>query len=140
MQITPRFAHRRIAMVAAAALLACLAAGGCKKKEAPQQEAQPPAPGAPPAAMSGPMGDEQKLAMGRAIFNKQCASCHGEEGKGAGSQPGPSLAKADFKYGRTPEAIKESIVKGRPGGMPAFGNLQEIEVETIVAYVLSLKK
>ena len=129
-------------IIIAAALAAALAAAGCKQQEKPAQApAETPAQGTvPQTTMGGPMSDQQRLAMGGAIFSKQCASCHGNEGNGAGSRGGPSLQKADFKYGRTPEAIKESIMKGRPGGMPAFTNLQEIEVDTVTAYVLSLKK
>lgn len=133
--------HRSI--IVAAALAGCLAASGCKpQQEKPAQApAEKPAQGSvPQTAMGGPMSDQQKLAMGGAIFKKQCVSCHGSEGNGAGSRSGPSLQRAEFKYGRTPEAIKESIMKGRPGGMPAFTNLQEIEVETVTAYVMSLKK
>ncbi|GLI36943.1 c-type cytochrome [Geobacter hydrogenophilus] len=129
--------HRSI--IVAAILAGCLAAAGCKQQEKPvQAPAEKPATGAvTQTTMGGPMSDQQKQAMGKAIFKKQCASCHGEEGKGMSA---PSLQKADFKYGRTPEAIKETITKGRPGGMPAFGSLQEIEVETVAAYVLSLKR
>ncbi|MBT1076140.1 c-type cytochrome [Geobacter grbiciae] len=129
--------HRSIIVVAI--LAGCLAAAGCKQQEKPvQAPAEKPATGAvPQTTMGGPMSDQQTQAMGKAIFKKQCAGCHGEEGKGMSA---PSLQKADFKYGRTPEAIKETITKGRPGGMPAFGNLQGIEVETLVAYVMSLKK
>ncbi|WP_306534767.1 c-type cytochrome [Geobacter sp.] len=133
--------HRSI--VVAAVLAGCLAAAGCKpQQEKPAQApAETPAQGTvPQTTMGGPMSDQQKAAMGGAIFKKQCASCHGSEGSGAGSRSGPSLQRAEFKYGRTPEAIKESITKGRPGGMPAFSSLQEIEVETLVAYVMSLKK
>lgn len=129
-------------LIAAAALAVGLTAAGCKQQEKPAQApAEMPAQGTvPQTTMGGPMSDQQKLAMGGAIFRKQCASCHGDGGNGAGSRSGPSLQKADFKYGRTPEAIKESITKGRPGGMPAFTNLQEIEVDTVTAYVMSLKK
>lgn len=129
-------------LIVAAALAVGLTAAGCKQQEKPAQApAEAPAQGTvPQTTMGGPMSDQQKLAMGGAIFSKQCASCHGSEGNGAGSRSGPSLQKADFKYGRTPEAIKESITKGRPGGMPAFTNLQEIEVDTVTAYVMSLKK
>lgn len=130
-------------MAVAPLLVACLLAAGCKSKQeqpAPPP-AQAPAQGAPQATMGGAMSDQQMQAMGAAIFKKQCATCHGTEGNGGGSRSGPSLQKAEFKYGRTPEAIRESIVKGRPGGMPAFGaNLQEIEVDTLVSYVMGLKK
>lgn len=129
-------------LIVAAALAVGLTAAGCKQQDKPAQApAETPVQGTvPQTTMGGPMSEQQKLAMGGAIFKKQCASCHGNEGNGAGSRSGPSLQRADFKYGRTPEAIKESITKGRPGGMPAFTNLQEIEVETVVAYVMSLKK
>lgn len=132
--------HRKI--IVAAILAGCLVTAGCKQQEKPAQApAEKPAQGAvPQSTMGGPMSGQQKLAMGGAIFKKQCASCHGSEGNGAGSRSGPSLQRAEFKYGRTPEAIKESITKGRPGGMPAFSNLQEIEVETLTAYVMGLKK
>ncbi len=126
-------------IIVVAILAGCLATAGCKQQEKPAQApAEKPATGAvPQTTMGGPMSDQQKMAMGGAIFKKQCASCHGEEGKG---MKAPSLQRADFKYGRTPEAVKESITKGRPGGMPAFGTLQEIEVETLTAYVMNLKK
>lgn len=129
-------------LIVAAALAVGLTAAGCKQQEKPAQApAETPAQGTvPQTTMGGPMSEQQKLAMGGAIFRKQCASCHGNEGNGAGTRSGPSLQRADFKYGRTPEAIRESVTKGRPGGMPPFTNLQEIEVETVVAYVMSLKK
>ncbi|WP_298432052.1 cytochrome c [Geobacter sp.] len=124
-------------LAAACLLAACLLAVGCKSKQ--EQPAQAPASAPPQATMGGQMSEQQKLAMGGAIFRKNCASCHGAEGNGG--QNGPSLQRAGLKYGRTPEAIRKSIVKGRPGGMPAFGTtLQEIEVNTLVAYVISLKK
>lgn len=129
-------------MAVAPLLVACLLAAGCKAKE--QQPAPPPAQapaqGVPQTTMGGPMSEQQTQAMGAAIFRKQCASCHGSDGNGLGSRSGPSLQRAEFKYGRTPEAIRESIAKGRPGGMPPFANLQEIEIDTLVSYVMGLKK
>ncbi|ADI85272.1 c-type cytochrome [Geobacter sulfurreducens] len=135
-----RHLHRAAVLVA---MMSALAATGCSKKEAPQAPA--PSAGAPqtgaPAAMPEGMSGQQQTAMGRAIFNKRCASCHGTDGNGAGSRSGPALDQAQFKYGRTPEAIKESIAKGRPNGMPAFGSaFQEIEIDTLVGFVLSLHK
>lgn len=127
--------HRAAVLVA---MMSALAATGCSKKEAPQAPA--PSAGAP-AAMPEGMNDQQQTAMGRAIFNKRCASCHGTDGNGMGTSSGPALDQAQFKYGKTPEAVKESILKGRPNGMPAFGSaLQEIEIDTLVGFVLSLHK
>lgn len=129
---------RRGARNAAIVLALCFVAAGCSKKEAPEAPKAPQGQMAPQGAM-GQMSDQQKVAMGGAIFSKKCAPCHGADG--SGGTTGPSLQKAEFKYGRTPEAVAESITKGRPGGMPAFGKeLQDIEVNTLTAYVLSLKK
>ena len=140
--LSPYTTVLRLTLAIAAVVAYLTASTGCKPQ---QQSSAPPTPqaqnpGAPPAAMAGPMSDQQKIAMGRAIFNKRCANCHGTDGSGFGSKKGPSLQRAEFTYGRTPEAITESIVKGRPGGMPAFGAVyQEIEIQTIVAFILSLK-
>ncbi|RNC65434.1 MAG: cytochrome C [Desulfuromonadales bacterium] len=143
-----RAPHRTIPFaIAVLSLAATLGAAGCKPQQNTPAQAppQPPAPamaqGAPQAAVNGAMNDQQRQAMGSAIFKKKCASCHGDEGNGKGSRSGPSLQNAGLKYGNTAEAVRESISKGRPGGMPAFGHVfQEIEIETLVAYVLSLKK
>ena len=122
-------------------IAALLALAGCSKSKEPAP-AQQPAPAAmAPQGMGGPqtMGDQQKLAMGKAIFSKKCASCHGSEGIGTGPA-GPALKGREYTYGKTAEAIALSIRNGRPKGMPAFGNsFQDIEVETLTAYLLSLK-
>lgn len=132
---TRRCLQRAVALLA---IMSALTALGCSKQE-PQQ---PPAPTAgTPSAMPDGMSGQQQTAMGRAIFNKRCASCHGTDGNGKGSRSGPALNQPTYKYGNTPEAIRESIIKGRPNGMPAFGSaLQEIEIDTLVSYVMSLNK
>ena len=76
------------------------------------------------------------LAMGKKEFAARCASCHGQNGKGGFA---PDLTSKTFKYGRTAQAVKETITGGRPGGMPAFGNeVSHEQMEGLVQYVLSL--
>jgi cytochrome c oxidase cbb3-type subunit 3 len=66
--------------------------------------------------------------------------CHGNEGNGFGSRRGPSLKRQEYKYGRTREAVMESIRHGRPKGMPAYGKLfTEEQLEALTSYVLTLK-
>ena len=98
----------------------------------------------PPKATSGPR-EEKALAVapaeqetdGAALYAEKCAMCHGENGKGSGI--GPNLASPDYIYGKTPEAITESIAMGRSGGMPAFSNqLSDGEIELLVNFLLSL--
>ncbi|SDM34971.1 cytochrome c oxidase, cbb3-type, subunit III [Geoalkalibacter ferrihydriticus] len=83
--------------------------------------------------------DADLLKIGEEVFNRMCAVCHGTRGSGRGTRPGPSLQRADFDYGRTPEAVKMSIRDGRPGGMPFFHHaLSDEELEAVTLYVLSL--
>ena len=79
---------------------------------------------------------EEYLAVGKKEFAARCVSCHGPEARGG---IGPDLTRKEFKYGRTEQAIAESIAAGRPGGMPSFKNeLSHEKIEGLVAYILSL--
>jgi len=54
---------------------------------------------------------------------------------------GPPLIKKDWIYGGEPENLFETIVKGRPKGMPTWGGrIPEYQVWQIVAYVRSLNE
>ena len=70
---------------------------------------------------------------GRALFLKNCAHCHGADAHG---DEGPDLHKLDF----TDEWIANRIRKGKAGQMTAFaGKLQPAEIDSLVAYVRTLK-
>lgn len=99
-----------------------------------QAQRQPPQTAAAGVVAGPPQTD---TAAGRELYASRCAACHGAEGKGG---IGPDLTRPDYKYGRTLEAVAESIRNGRPAGMPAFGNqLSAAETESLAAFVLSLK-
>jgi cytochrome c oxidase cbb3-type subunit III len=73
---------------------------------------------------------------GKKDFAERCASCHGPDAKGG---IGPDLTRKQFKYGRSAADVTQSVVEGRPGGMPSFKNdLSHEKIEGIVQYVLSL--
>lgn len=82
--------------------------------------------------------DPQAMGMGERLFLNNCAACHGSDGRGA--KGFPNLADADWLWGGSHEAIKESITKGRNGVMPpmaaALGSAEE--VRNVAHYVLSL--
>jgi cytochrome c oxidase cbb3-type subunit 3 len=81
--------------------------------------------------------DDDALKIGQRLYVNYCASCHGSD---AGGGPGfPNLRDDDWLYGGEPEAIKTSILDGRTGAMPAWGEvLKEQGVDEVAAYVLSL--
>ena len=77
-------------------------------------------------------------AIGQRLFLTYCATCHGSDAKGA--RGFPNLTDKDWLYGGTPDAIKESIMNGRNGMMPAMGAALggAKGVEEVASYVQSL--
>ena len=88
---------------------------------------------------SGHLSEKQKedyRTLGKNVFVERCVACHGVDARGL---IGADLTRKDFKYGKTRAALTETISKGRPGGMPAFGNnLSREKIEGVVQYILSL--
>jgi cytochrome c oxidase cbb3-type subunit 3 len=77
------------------------------------------------------------LKMGFRLFSNNCAVCHGSDG---GGNPGfPNLTDNDWLYGGTPEKIHETLVLGRRGAMPAWGQiLGERGIADVAEYVLQI--
>lgn len=76
------------------------------------------------------------IAEGYRLYQwMNCAGCHGLRGGGG---MGPPFADGRWIYGSEPENIFQSIVQGRPDGMPSFRALQAEQVWQLVAYVRSL--
>jgi cytochrome c oxidase cbb3-type subunit 3 len=146
-----RFAMRP-ALAALAATLAAVTgcAGGDSEPLPPAAMAQQRTPvvtsdlraGAAPAsapARNPYAQDEHALTAGRELYTAMnCAGCHGPAGGGG---IGPPLADADWIYGGQPENVVQSILQGRPNGMPAFGpKLPASEAWKIATYVEQLSK
>jgi cytochrome c oxidase cbb3-type subunit 3 len=65
-----------------------------------------------------------------------CAGCHSP---GGGGGMGPPHTDDFWLYGSSPENIYDSIVKGRPNGMPSYsGRISSSDLWKLVAYVRSL--
>ncbi len=79
-----------------------------------------------------------------ALFLKNCASCHGKDGRAktfkAKLNHAQNLTSPKWQASITDEHIFISILKGN-GKMPAFGKkLSENEIAALVTYVRMLKK
>ena len=86
---------------------------------------------------SHPASDPRHIAMGRQLYAAYCAACHGTTA--SGGVVGPDLLGTTFKYGKSRAAISQSILKGRPGGMPSFeAHLKPQEVAYLADYLLQL--
>jgi cytochrome c oxidase cbb3-type subunit 3 len=78
-------------------------------------------------------------AVGKKIFAENCASCHGDAGKGNQELGAPNLTDQIWLYGSDEASLVESITNGRAGVMPAWvGRLDPVTVKALTVYVHSL--
>ena len=76
---------------------------------------------------------------GKAIFEEQCAGCHGEDGKGDQEQGGPNLTDGIWLYADGRDAVVAQIKAARHGVMPAWeGRLDDVSIKLVALYVHSL--
>jgi cytochrome c oxidase cbb3-type subunit 3 len=89
---------------------------------------------------------------GKTIYQKECAKCHGDAGAGDGAM-GQKLKDKPTNWTAGGGGLKdlddakitESIKKGggaigKSKAMPAYPRLSDAEVQSVVAYVKTLKK
>ncbi len=90
-------------------------------------------------SMSGRTVDGKHAALGKDIYNTNCAICHGGDGKGNYMFGAPNLTDDIWLYGGSQKKITESVVKGRNGIMPAHKEfLGEAKIHILSAYIYSL--
>jgi cytochrome c oxidase cbb3-type subunit 3 len=91
-------------------------------------------------SLSGlPVDPKADLAAGRKIFVDNCATCHGDTGKGNRELGSANLTDAIWEYGSSREIVIETIWSGRGGVMPAWsGRLSEPTIKALAVYVHSL--
>ena len=78
--------------------------------------------------------DPAALKMGGRLFASNCSVCHGSDAKGAFGFP--NLTDASWRWGGDADTIKATIMGGRIGMMPAWGEvLGEEGVKNVSAYV-----
>jgi cytochrome c oxidase cbb3-type subunit III len=138
------------------ALLLALALTACEREQRrfteiaplsgrPQPQAntelQPGTPGAPgpqsKTTVPAPYGQNAwAVSEGKRLYTWfNCVGCHAHGGGGMG----PPLIDENWIYGSEPGNIYDTIVQGRPNGMPAFGGkLGDQQVWQLVAYVRAL--
>ncbi len=111
---------------------------GALLPESAETAARPePAEPAPPAEPAGPM-------PGVALFDKNCARCHGRAA--AGGPGGPPLVHRIYEPGHHADAAFHLAVRQGVrahhwnfGDMPAIPGVSEAEVDQIIAYVRALQ-
>ena len=84
-------------------------------------------------------GSGEPSADGAALFEENCAACHGEDGTGVAELGAPNLANQIWLYGGSREDIIGQINRPRHGVMPPWaGRLDDAEIKQVTIYVHSL--
>jgi cytochrome c oxidase cbb3-type subunit 3 len=134
--------------IAISVYLVALAAASCERESRPIDRlsgvtSEPPSltdlhagPPPPPPTLSPFQQNAWGMAEGKRLFRfYNCAGCHANGGGGMG----PALMDDKWIYGSHPANIFESIVEGRPNGMPTWRNkIPDAQVWQLVAYVQSM--
>jgi len=90
-------------------------------------------------SLSNKADDAAAATRGAAVFEQNCASCHGADAKGNQELGAPNLTDAIWLYGGDKETIVQTISHGRGGVMPAWGGrLSAATVKELALYVHSL--
>jgi cytochrome c oxidase cbb3-type subunit 3 len=78
-------------------------------------------------------------ARGAAIFETNCAVCHGANGEGGRQVGAPKLTDAIWLYGGDRASLTATITQPRNGVMPRWGErLDPVTIKMLAAYVYSL--
>jgi cytochrome c oxidase cbb3-type subunit 3 len=132
-------------------LLACTLLAGCYKPPTAMPSEYSDRQGAIESALSPGSGhsiivndrraadyydNAEAVNTGRILFGQfNCTGCHSNGGGGMG----PSLMDDVWIYGGRLEQIHQTIIDGRPNGMPAWGGqIPDQQVWKIAAYVRSM--
>jgi cytochrome c oxidase cbb3-type subunit 3 len=89
--------------------------------------------------LSGREKQSAAARRGAALFETNCAVCHGPDGKGDRVQGAPNLTDAISLYGLDRATLTDTITNARYGVMPRWGQrLDPATIRMLTAYVHSL--
>ena len=91
------------------------------------------------ASLSGIEHDAAHVETGKAVYEENCAACHGDGGEGIRELGAPKLNDALWLYGGTVDQIATQIANPKHGMMPAWqARLGDATVKQLAIYVHSL--
>ena len=140
---------RTVLKLACCAAACALAFAACKREQRSFRDSPPAArldtvaqspimPGTPDLVPVKNTSEENAYAVseGQRLYEHfNCVGCHFHGGGGIG----PPLMDDKWVYGSEPQNVFQTIVEGRPNGMPSFrGKISDPQLWQIVAYVRSM--
>ena len=88
-------------------------------------------------------GFSSPAAVVAALFNSQCAKCHGRDGRARTTRGRQThtrdITNAEWQDDVTDERIFNSIKRGK-GKMPSFKKFSDAQIDSLVSYVRRLRK
>ena len=95
-----------------------------------------------------PLWAAEKASAGQRIYDRDCATCHGPEGKGDGETaayltPPPQDFSTGILQRRSDDFLsaviaKGGVAKGLSESMPGFPKLSKSDVQSVVVYIRQL--
>jgi cytochrome c oxidase cbb3-type subunit 3 len=81
-----------------------------------------------------------RLAAGAKVFADNCASCHGDDGKGKSDVGAPDLTDRNWIYGGDAQSLFTTVWHGRQGHMPTWENrLGVLDRKILALYLVDLR-
>ena len=93
------------------------------------------------SAQPSPTPTPDPVALGKDVFARVCAECHGTNAGGHAFPPAPALDGSEHAWHHPDVQIRDWIKNGKfgPVPMPALGDrLTDAEVEAVIDYIKSL--
>lgn len=77
-----------------------------------------------------------QVEAGKAVFAANCATCHGDDGKGKADLGAPNLTDKSWIYGSDKQSILNTVWSGRQGRMPTWENrLTQLDRKILALYL-----
>jgi cytochrome c oxidase cbb3-type subunit 3 len=82
-----------------------------------------------------------KIAAGKAVFDANCAACHGPEAKGNPELGAPNLTDHYWMHGSDENALYADVWGGLQGHMPSWeGRLSPLDRKILTLYIVDLRR
>ncbi|MFN7056690.1 cytochrome-c oxidase, cbb3-type subunit III [Hyphomonas sp.] len=89
--------------------------------------------------LSGREANAAAVARAAPLFAQQCASCHGDQGKGDRNVGAPDLTDQEWIFGGEERDIRQTIHAARNAHMPGWqGRLDDATIKALAVYVHAL--
>ncbi len=87
--------------------------------------------------------EDPQVTAGRAVYQRYCALCHGDNGQGYVADAANALTNQHFLADASDEFLRAALIRGRPGtpmspsGAGLGGPLTDAQVEQVIAFLRS---